>query len=738
MKKIVLIWLIFLFSIAIAVAQNNLPPIYEIKNDTASEFYLDTAYYHILEDKEGKLTFNQITQPSLINHFHSKGIKTKDVDTSSTIFWFRFRLKDVTNKEIKIALPALGNETHFYIVQGTNQPKDQKTGDLIPESKRDGYKRINAIPVTLMAGEEVLVYSRVRNFFPLNFLQDFKISVYTQKFIDQEYIVKGDEYVPFSTIRDSFFGAILVIGAILNFLFFLINRERVYLFFASFLLCLFVPVFPLREIIARENFVLYSYLSDLWIFWPFFFFQFMRYYLQTYRFLPRWDKLILFISVLGLLSLSARTLSLYFNFNFNTPFNLPLTYFTISSICYFITPFLLYKNNRQSARLFMIASLPFSVSMIMLMCMYSLVDFGLFISDSWTNSVIISCLISCGWLVIFFLWILFKRYDRQKKEIAKQALQAERFTKEREIERRQLIEKQKIELEKTVEERTAELKQSFQELKSTQAQLIQSEKMASLGELTAGIAHEIQNPLNFVNNFSDVNSELIDEATQEIDKGNHNEVKAILSDIKENEEKINHHGKRADAIVKGMLQHSRSSSGQKEPTDINALTDEYLRLSYHGMKAKDKNFNAEIKTDFDGSIGKINIIPQDIGRVILNLINNAFYAVSEKKKQAGDGYEPTVIVTTKLIIPSVGGRSVQIKVADNGGGIPQKILDKIFQPFFTTKPTGQGTGLGLSLSYDIIKAHGGDIKVETLSAEAATQAGREGEGTEFIVQLPLS
>ena len=280
-------------------------------------------------------------------------------------------------------------------------------------------------------------------------------------------------------------------------------------------------------------------------------------------------------------------------------------------------------------------------------------------------------------------------------------------------------------LEEKVVYRTKQLQQSIEELQSTQAQLIQSEKMASLGELTAGIAHEIQNPLNFVNNFSDVNTELIDEAKQEIGKGNTNEAKTILDNIKENEQKINHHGKRADAIVKGMLQHSRSSSGIKEPTDINALCDEYLRLSYHGLRAKDKSFNATMKTDFDKGIGKINIVPQDIGRVVLNLINNAFYAVDEKKKallpKGGAEYEPTVTVVTKKF-----GDKVLISVKDNGNGIPQKVLDKIFQPFFTTKPTGQGTGLGLSLSYDIVKAHGGEIKVNT----------KENNVTAFIIELP--
>ncbi|MDX2047578.1 MAG: ATP-binding protein [Chitinophagaceae bacterium] len=271
---------------------------------------------------------------------------------------------------------------------------------------------------------------------------------------------------------------------------------------------------------------------------------------------------------------------------------------------------------------------------------------------------------------------------------------------------------------------------TLNELQATQKQLIQSEKMASLGELTAGIAHEIQNPLNFVNNFSEVSNELIDEMKDEIKKGNYDEVNGIADDVKQNLEKINHHGKRADAIVKGMLQHSSSGSGKKEPTDINALADEYLRLAYHGLRAKDKSFNATMKTDFDESIGSINIIPQDIGRVVLNLINNAFYAAPLPPeggfKDPDYKHEPTVWVSTKKVGDKPDSYRVLISVRDNGPGIPKKILDKIFQPFFTTKPTGQGTGLGLSLSYDIVKAHGGELKVET----------KEGEGSEFIIQLP--
>lgn len=299
---------------------------------------------------------------------------------------------------------------------------------------------------------------------------------------------------------------------------------------------------------------------------------------------------------------------------------------------------------------------------------------------------------------------------------------------------------------KAVEESKDALERSLEELKAAQQQLIQSEKMASLGELTAGIAHEIQNPLNFVNNFSEVSKELLDEMKTELNLGNLADAREIAADVIQNLEKILHHGKRADGIVKGMLQHSRTSSGQKEPTDLNALCDEYLRLAYHGLRAKDKSFNATFNMDVDPAVGLIDVVPQDIGRVILNLINNAFYACTERLAQSktdkgrnavtereeltansqqltASPYAPTVSLTTKKT-----GNSIEIRVADNGNGIPEKILDKIFQPFFTTKPTGQGTGLGLSLSYDIVKSHGGALAVET----------KEGEGTEFIVRLPVN
>lgn len=275
------------------------------------------------------------------------------------------------------------------------------------------------------------------------------------------------------------------------------------------------------------------------------------------------------------------------------------------------------------------------------------------------------------------------------------------------------VEKQKL---------NKKLSETLSDLKSTQSQLIQREKMASLGELAAGISHEIQNPLNFVNNFSEVSRELISEVFEELSKGNQQDAMNILEDVKENLDKINHHGKRADSIIKGMLQHSRSSSGTKEPTDINALADEFLRLAYHGLRARDKSFNALMKTDFDQKLGKVNVIPQDMGRVILNLITNAFYAANEKRITGKENYQPTVQVSTRKTKDKV-----MVLVQDNGNGIPQHVLGKIFQPFFTTKPAGEGTGLGLSMSYDIVtKGHGGELTVET----------SEGLGTTFTIVIP--
>jgi two-component system, NtrC family, sensor kinase len=386
--------------------------------------------------------------------------------------------------------------------------------------------------------------------------------------------------------------------------------------------------------------------------------------------------------------------------------------------------FILRKKEMRPMRTFVLAFVPYLLVSLVGDLTYSLNrDFF----ESWVNYFSNAKLLA----IIWFLAIFFSQ-NRQRK-----AAEKERIKRQQEDELNRAIAIRKVELEELVSERTAELTQqkeelehTLDELRATQSQLIYSEKMASLGELTAGVAHEMQNPLNFVNNFSDVSQELLDEMKNELENGNKENAFAIADEIKQNLQKITHHGKSADAVVKGMLLHSRKSQGVREATDINALTDEYLRLSYFSLRAKDKSFHASLKTDFDSTLsankdgnGKINIIPQEMGRVILNLINNAFYAVREKKKLNLPGYEPTVRVSTKK-----NGNEVEIIVSDNGMGIASNVLAKIFQPFFTTKPTGEGTGLGLALSYDIVtKVHEGELNVET----------KEGEYTSFIIHIPV-
>jgi C4-dicarboxylate-specific signal transduction histidine kinase len=444
--------------------------------------------------------------------------------------------------------------------------------------------------------------------------------------------------------------------------------------------------------------------------------RYLRKSMQTAVSLPKWDKVLTYIMYAAIM-----LLVVYIFFQAGRPVT---KWFSHLLLLYLI--YILYSEKEfLQARPVLLAIAPFII-LSLLNDIINLTDKEMF--GPWRNLIQVALGFSFVWMIA--MWFI---TNKQRK-----ALDKEKIKTKKEAEQKTIIAAMKDELEVQVAQRTSELTRqkeellhTLEELKSTQSQLIQSEKMASLGELTAGIAHEIQNPLNFVNNFSDVNRELLAELKGEIEKGNTDEVKALADNLIENEEKINHHGKRADAIVKGMLQHSRKSSGQKEPTDINILTEEYLRLSYHGLRAKDKTFNATMKTDFDETIGKINVIPQDIGRVLLNLFNNAFYAVSEKKKHQPENYEPTVFVSTKRL-----GGNVEICVKDNGSGIPRNIIDKIFQPFFTTKPTGEGTGLGLSLSYDIIKAHGGTLKVETVSAELEKD-GKDDGGTEFIITLPV-
>ena len=502
----------------------------------------------------------------------------------------------------------------------------------------------------------------------------------------------------------------LPLGLLLFFLFLAFRLQREYLNFGIFCLCMFFGMLIYN--IALRTSVTVTFSNTLLLVVNIFYISGAMFMLNGTYILHKQKKSWIYYGLLlyGLLIVPALLFINSWGYLFSN------FYFPLAVLDFLRLNIKASRNGRQGAWILVITGILFFI--IIICGIFLIIAGNRQLSDLFTAIAFITPSIGLS----LFVSGEFARTGFSLQQRVKEVETLSQKTIIQEKEKQQILTLQNETLEKQVSERTAALKRSLDELKSTQAQLIQSEKMASLGELTAGIAHEIQNPLNFVNNFSEVNKELLVEMKDEMDQGNLDDAKAIANDVIDNEEKINHHGKRAGDIVKGMLQHSQKSTGQKEPTDINALCNEYLRLSYHGLRAKEKDFNAEMKTDFDNTIEKINIVPQDIGRVILNLINNAFYTVNEKKKQQSENYEPTVSVSTKKL-----GDKISISVKDNGTGVPQKIADKIFQPFFTTKPTGQGTGLGLSLSYDIIKAHGGEIKVES----------KEGEGSEFVIQLPV-
>ena len=446
----------------------------------------------------------------------------------------------------------------------------------------------------------------------------------------------------------------------------------------------------------------------------FFLIQYVRTSLQTATQLPRWDKPLIFARYV-----SIALIATYYIAEQPSWFSWIWHVFMIALVG------TVYKNEVfRSIRGIVQSIIPFIVVSI-------IKDFFEAVAPKFyvKYDVYFTTASSFAFVLCFVIWFY---AQKQQKVLIKEREDRLREEKENKA--------QKESLEYLVAERTyeltlqkEELQKAIEELKATQNQLIQSEKMASLGELTAGIAHEIQNPLNFVNNFSEVSVELCQELEEEIDKTDIPEsekeyIKEIIGDLSQNQQKITHHGKRADSIVKGMLQHSRASSGEKEPVDINALADEYMRLAYHGLRAKNKEFNSALITDFDTSIGKVNVMPQDLGRVFLNLFTNAFYAVAEKKQklaeQGNTSYKPEVKITTKKFADKL-----YIRISDNGTGMPNQVKAKIFQPFFTTKPTGQGTGLGLSMSYDIVtNGHAGSLDVDTVP----------GERTEFKITLPVS
>jgi two-component system NtrC family sensor kinase len=718
--------LLALFITLKSLGQDSLPPVYEIKADTAISV-IGKQYWQMLEDTAGKLSIQDVRRPEIAKKFHGDNTEFTGMGfLGLKDYWIRFRLKNTTGKDQGLVFPVISIRSDYYIFRVNGVLDHLKSGWGVKFNDKDTFNNSNNILVRIRQNEEIIIYKKNHYFagemYKRPSLVGFRF--YDQYIRDVFFNSQANDN---NRLLEAFMAGFLFLAFLLTLFFYRIVKEKIYLYYALFVLSEGYWIWSLASNMLTRNTPLPGWYIDV-IFSDMlgyvFFVLFTREFLKTKAYFPRWDRLLLIITAVLVITVGSQ----YF---FDSIIS--IAWYKVASLVVDIVFFLLMaaitisfflpgKESLPYRRLSIIAIFPISLYWT---CSYTLgnlyrdlnfrydVPIPEFVVKLRTHSLSFE-MICVAWFSILFTWILLQKYALIRKQLTMQAL-------EREKERTELMEIKNDELEKKVQLRTAELKQSIDDLKNTQQQLIQSEKMASLGELTAGIAHEIQNPLNFVNNFSEVNKELIVEMKEEISKGNLEEVKTIAKNIESNEEKINHHGKRADAIVKGMLQHSRNSSGTKEPTNINALADEYLRLAYHGLRAKDKSFNATMATNYDESIGTIHVMPQDIGRVILNLITNAFYAVNEKKKAGAAGYEPTVTINTAR-----ENNRVIISVKDNGNGVPQKIADKIFQPFFTTKPTGEGTGLGLSLSYDIVKAHGGELTMQTT----------EGAGTTFFIRLP--
>jgi signal transduction histidine kinase len=646
-----LIITILLFACKGVCAQSFLPAVYELGTDTAALYKLEGNYSQMLEDPEDKYTIEQVASSAFNSKFGINNTAKTGVKAKIRTYWFRFRLRNQLNRDVQLYFNSNRAYTYMelYTPIGNDKWQKQSTGVLMPWSQRDGLKQELKLPYILKQGQEVLVYQKVKYDFryraPELPAPSFTIK---ERFLESFYYTTADGNGMRKLITDGIVMGIWLIAALYNLVLFFIVREKVYLYFSLwvFLYCCIAFQDQLQLLLYREQIALFSSLIQSPFNWVTAMFQvlFIRSFLQTRKNLPQWDKALLFT-----LSWFAIGWTIGDVFFLDSPIHIrrivgPLIDLGYSATCLLIglITILMVKKGDRSAIFLMIATIPtmllIGVGNIPHAIYFLITDEYLFSLESEKKLISISFL----WMVIIFFGALIRRYNQTRQDLAQQAL-------ERAAERSRLIEAQKEELERQVTARTADLKQSIEELKSTQAQLIQSEKMASLGQLTAGIAHEIQNPLNFVNNFSEINTELIDELKTELKADNKEEALLIADDIKENEQKIIHHGRRADSIVKGMLQHSRTNTGKKELTDINALVDESLRLSYHGLRAKDKEFNATINTNFDESIGKLSIVPQDISRVLLNLFNNAFYAVHEKKNKLNGTFEPSVSVCTKKL-----------------------------------------------------------------------------------------
>lgn len=704
-------------------------PTVAIRSDSVNHT-LDTTEFQILEDRQGSLRIEQV-----VNNpgFH--------VDTyfnpnrRSHVYWVRLQLRNALDHPVSLYLCDF-NSSYFdlYRQTGPGGWEHQRTGPLVPLSlipAHEGNRETNRILVTIPAGQTYTYYQRLANPFwrqPMVYISPQIQSLLNRK--DALFAYYRAERGWVNVFVDGIMIGILMLAIAYNIFLFLSIRDRTYLYFgiALFFFTLDRNTFRIQSLLFEE----YPYAFRLAA--NFFFIAFFLFFLQSLRRFTgsllnrtRNNRLITY-----LLAFTA-FINLIFFFSFRIPgapadeiLFLEEILVRVVLLLWALTVWKRRAVGSVNARLALIATTP-----LLLLWVYTLISrmlgqyFGVVFSQTvrQINDYLESACFA--WLIILFSGALINRYNQARQLVAKQALEREQLEKEREIERNRIIAVQNERLEQQVKERTAQLEASLTELKATQAQLIQAEKMASLGELTAGIAHEIQNPLNFVNNFAEVSIELIDDLKLDLQDGNYNEVLSISGDLAQNLDKIRQHGQRASAIVRGMLDHSRTQPGAKTDVNINELVGESLKLAYHDIRTRDSHFRARLVTSTDRTIPRLNVVAGDISRTLVNLFTNAFYALHEKADTVGPmaGFEPQIRVSTEAVEDHV-----VIKIRDNGTGIEPKIINKVFQPFFTTKPTGQGTGMGLSLSYDIItKGHGGQLSVNS----------ETGNFTEFTIQLPL-
>ena len=703
---------LFMFSTLLLSAQER--GVFTIKADTPTT--IPDSYVWQLKQAPSDIT-KDIQE---VQAFNRKSFRSKKEES----YWFTYTINNGTGRKTEIGLDAYSDLAEFYVVRASGKIDTCITGILKSWSSKKEFRTSNVCSFSLDSNETISVYYRAK-FTTKVFDSSFKIALYPPVLRARKDLARAeDRFMKEEVTIYNFFAGFFGMASLIYFFFFYIVRERLFLYFGFFVLLLAISSSRHLQYFVIEHPMHAGYVALIGPLSFLAFALFSREYFDSRKQVPFWDRILVVLAYLNIL------VGLYYAIGNKLLFDAQNILITVGMIITMsIIPFRLRSKDKQHKYFLLYASLPLLVliPLIAIVILVTRISGNPVTQDSWVvqffNNVNYVQLWALVWMVLFFSRTLIKRFTLQREQILKHETEKQALLLQQEQEKTLLMEKLNTELEDKVVQRTAELNRSLSELKAMQSQLIQSEKMASLGEMTAGIAHEIQNPLNFVNNFAEVNQEITAELKDDIlphieDPVTKENISNLLDNLKENSEKIRTHGKRAESIVKNMLHHSRNSTGVKEDTHINALVQEYAQLAFHGMRAKDKSFQSDLDLQLDPAAGNIPLIPQEIGRVMLNLMNNAFYAVKNNPEER----KPRVSIATQRI-----SDGVLIRISDNGSGISEKNLKKIFQPFFTTKPTGEGTGLGLSLSYDIItKGHSGKMEVQSI----------EDEGTTFTITLP--